>query len=36
MELGMEMEVKLVHLQKHSFPRLVTELGMEMEVKLQR
>ena len=29
----MEMEVKLVHLQKHSFPRLVTELGMEMEVK---
>ena len=36
MDSGMVMEVKLVHIQKHPHPILVTELGMEMEVKLQR
>ena len=29
----MVMEVKLLHHEKHSTPKLVTELGMVMEVK---
>ena len=33
-EGSMVMEVKLLHHEKQTFPKLVTELGMVMEVKL--